>query len=100
MIAGACRLMKSSIWTINQLHCASSGQTLVTLRDVRVADLLENTSDWRTGMWVNTDKLYKLGKNDSLEAIGAFIDATWTKDSLRKAPPAQFAGGMKKETLY
>ena len=45
-------------------------------RQVRFSEFSENTNDWSTGMWVNTDRLYKLELNDSLEAIRDFADAT------------------------
>ena len=61
-------------------------------RRVRVSEFSENTNDWSTGMWVNTDRLVKLELNDSLEAIRDFADATKNQRRIKRGTVCTFRG--------
>ena len=53
-------------------------------REVRVAYIHENICDWRIGMWVRTDRLYKLDLDDSVEFVSDVYDATEPQQLLKQ----------------
>jgi len=61
-------------------------------KEVRVAGLLEKTSNWTVGMWIRTDRLYKLEINDSLQVIADVVDATEKERLIKNGSVCTFRG--------
>ena len=61
-------------------------------REVRVARVRENLSDWKTGRWVPTDLCFKLEVGDRLVVNDEIVDATENRRLIPKDTKCKYIG--------
>ena len=61
-------------------------------REVRVAGIQENLTDWRVGHWVKTDGCYKLEDGEVLKATAIIVDATERKNEIPAGTCCRYIG--------